>query len=60
MDEWIGKSCVLTVELDGRKLFYTVKLVTDVSGSHISFIDKYDERLSVRLSNVVTIAEAKE
>lgn len=48
-----GKSCKLTIEVNGRVLFYTAKQVTDVTDTHITFIDKFNEVLSFRLKDIV-------
>lgn len=53
MKHLIGKSCKLTLEVNNKILYYTVKQVTDVTETHISFIDKFDDVWSFRIKDIV-------
>lgn len=59
MKQLIGRSCRLTVFLNGKSLFYTAKTVLEVSDTHITFIDKFNERYSYRLQDVIQIQDIK-
>ena len=59
MKQYLGKDCKLTLEVNGKLLFYTAKEVLDVSGTHITFIDKNNEKLSYRLIDLVEVHELR-
>ncbi len=54
MKQYIGKQCKLHVQINEKDLFYTAKII-DVTETHISFIDKFDEKYSFRLTDIVEI-----
>ena len=55
MKEFKGKSCKIQIEQNGRRLFYNAKLVTSISDSHITFIDRYNDAFCYRVKDVVEI-----
>ena len=57
MKHLIGKSCKITMEINGKTLFYTVKKIISVSDTHISFIDKFNETLTFRQKDVVEVKQ---
>jgi len=54
MKQYIGKTCKLHIVVNGKDLFYTAK-VKDVSDTHISFIDKFGEDYTFRMTDIVEI-----
>lgn len=59
MKQIIGKSCKITISCKGKDLFYTVKEVIEVTPTHITFIDKFNQQYSYRLLDVVEIQGVK-
>lgn len=59
MKQLIGRSCKITINVDGRSLFYTAKEVLDISSTHILFKDKFDKQYSFRLQDVLEIQDVK-
>ena len=57
MKEFLGKSVFINANIEGRNLFYTAKEVTSVSDTHITFIDKFNNVVSLRISDIVEIKE---
>ena len=57
MQGLIGESARLTIkdEINNNVLFYTAIKITEVSKTHIFFIDKYNKHLGFRLSDVIQI-----
>lgn len=49
MNNLLGKRCKLTIEIDGKKLYYTVSEVLDITKTHISFRDKFDKEYTYSL-----------
>jgi hypothetical protein len=45
----LGKKCKIVIVVDGKKLFYTVKKVIDISKNHISFVDKFGKTYTYSL-----------
>jgi hypothetical protein len=45
----LGKRCKIVIEVDGKRLFYTVTKVLDISKNHISFIDKFGKSYTYSL-----------
>lgn len=58
MREWLNKKVRLSVEIDGRTLYYTATII-DVSDTHITFIDKFDKTITKRISDVIEVEEAE-
>ncbi len=56
MKEYEGKKVKLTVEREGKELFYCAN-VLKVTDTHISFLDKFGIRYTFRISDVVQINE---
>ena len=52
---FLGQSCKMTVVINGKSLFYTVKKVLDISSDHITFVDKFDEKYRYALEYVKEI-----
>lgn len=59
MKEFEGKPCKIMVEVDGVRLNYNALIVTSVTSSHITFIDKYRDAWCYRISDVVEIQGVK-
>ena len=59
MKQLINRSCRLTISLNSNILHYTVKDVLEVTDTHITFIDKFDEKYSYRLQDVIQIQDIK-
>lgn len=57
MQDLIGKSCKLQVELNGKELFFTAKRVLHVSDTHITFLDKFGQVCSFRLQDLAKVQE---
>jgi hypothetical protein len=55
MKDLVGRSCKIAVSVSGKDLFYTVKEVTEVTATHISFIDKFNKHYTYRWANVVEV-----
>ena len=58
MLEWLNKPAKIVICIDGVNLYYTAKLITEISGSHISFIDKFDKHYTYSLKHLVSINES--
>jgi len=59
--DWEGKSCkILFKKFDGEFSFYTVKVVKQVTDTHISFIDRDDVYHTVAIERVVEIYGSRE
>ena len=54
MKEFLYKYVYITILKDGKKLYYTCAYITNVSDTHISFIDKLhdDEPFFYKIENV--------
>lgn len=59
MKEYIGKKCNILVVANGRYLFYNVKKVLDVTETHISFIDKFDNNYTYMIKDIQEINTQK-
>lgn len=42
MKEWIGKSAKIIIIKDKIKLYFSAKMILDITQEHITFIDKYN------------------
>jgi len=53
----IGESARLTIkdQINNNILFYTAKKITEISDTHIFFIDKYNKHIDFRLLDVIQI-----
>jgi len=56
----IGKSCRLTISLNGKNLFYTANKVLEVTATHITFIDKFNKQFCYRLQDLVEIQDVRD
>ncbi|PIN78324.1 hypothetical protein COV14_04140 [Candidatus Woesearchaeota archaeon CG10_big_fil_rev_8_21_14_0_10_33_12] len=54
MKEYTNKQCKLHINIGGKDLFFNA-IITDVSDTHISFTDKYNDKFSFRIIDVVEI-----
>lgn len=59
MKELIGKSCKLQIKIREENLFYSVKEILEITPTHISFIDKYDNYCLHRKDNIVQISQVE-
>lgn len=59
MKQYIGKKCKVRVLRDGTCLHYTAVPMTNVSDTHISFVDKFGESRSFRIVDIVEIYTAE-
>lgn len=57
MKGWQGKACTIHVLREHKVLFFTVRLVEEVTDSHITFLDKWGKRYTFRLQDVTEIHE---
>ena len=55
----IGKSCKIEVDRNGKSLFYTISEVLDVTDTHITFLDRYNNQYTYRLQDVVEISKVR-
>ena len=55
MKEYIGQRCSVHILIRKINLFFDAE-VTEVSDTHISFIDKYKRGYSFRIKDVVEIS----
>lgn len=60
MKEWIGKKAQLTVELASKKQLFFNATVTKATEEHLTFVDKYGEEYTFRISNIIQIKEKNE
>jgi hypothetical protein len=60
MKEMVGKSCLIEINRDGRALFYKAREILDITDTHITFLDKYNNQYTYRLIDVVEISRVKE
>jgi len=53
----IGESAKLTIkdQINNKVLFYTANKITEITKTHIFFIDKYNNHLGFRLLDVIQI-----
>lgn len=58
MEEYINKKVFLRISIDGKTLFYNA-VITNVTRTHISFIDKFDQKYCYRIEDVIEIKEEK-
>ena len=59
MLEWLDKPAKITIKIGGINLYYSAKKITEISGSHISFIDKFDKHYTYSLSHLISINEVE-
>ena len=59
MREFLNKSVWIKIKSDNGFLYFTAKKVVEVSDTHITFIDKFDEMQMFLISDVVQIKELK-
>jgi len=52
MEQYLNKSCKILILINGKCLFYNVKSVTNVSDTHISFLDKYNNSYTYKKEDV--------
>jgi hypothetical protein len=60
MKEMIGKSCLIEISRNGKALFYKAKEVLDVTDTHITFLDKYNNQYTYRLMDVAEISHVSD
>ena len=60
MKEMVGKSCLIEISRAEKTLFYKVREVLEVSDTHITFLDKYNNQYTYRLVDVVEISRVGE
>lgn len=54
MFEWLNKKVHIKIQNTGKILFFTAK-VTNVTEEHISFVDKFNELRTFRISDIVEV-----
>ena len=59
MRQYLNKKVRLSVEIDGKTLHYTCE-ITDVSDTHITFIDKFGNVMSKRIADIIEIEEERD
>ena len=59
MKDWIGKNVKLVFKVDGQVSYYTAKII-DVDNVFITFIDKFDNKISKKIGDIELIKEEKE
>lgn len=59
MKDWIGKNVKLVFKSDGQISYYTAKII-DVDIVFITFIDKFDNKISKKIQDIELIREEKE
>jgi hypothetical protein len=60
MKEMVGKSCLIEISRNGKSLYYRAKEVVDVTDTHITFLDKYNNQYTYRLMDVLEISHVKD
>lgn len=55
MQQYVGKKCKVKILRDNNCLHYTADPVTDVTQTHISFIDKFGEQMTFRIIDIVEL-----
>lgn len=55
MKQYIGQDCRIHLQRGGKDLHFTAH-VTDVTDSHITFIDKFGEIFTFRISEVIEVS----
>lgn len=58
MKQYMGKDCKIHVQRAGKDLYYTAH-ITDVTDSHITFIDKFGEMLTFRITEIIEVSGLK-
>jgi len=56
MKELIGKICKIQIRCNEKSLFFTAK-ITEISDTHIFFIDKFQKFCSYRVADIIQIRE---
>ena len=54
MKEYLDKTCKIHIAINGKDLFYTARII-NVSDTHITFVDKFNETLTFRLQDIIEI-----
>lgn len=52
MKELIGKSGKLEFLRDGKRLFFYAKIISSITDTHITFVDRYDEVYSFKIEDL--------
>lgn len=60
MKDFLGKSAYIVVIRNDKELNFTAKEVTSVSDTHITFLDKFNEVHTFRITDIIEITEKKE
>ena len=60
MKEFLDKSVWIKIKADNGFLYFTAKKVIEVTDTHITFIDKFDEMQMFLISDIVQIKELKD
>jgi hypothetical protein len=57
MSEMIGRSAKIMIKdpVKGEILYYTAKIITKMTNTHLFFIDKFDNELGFRLLDVLQL-----
>ena len=55
----IGRKCKLTIEYGNKLLFFTAK-VSNVTDTHISFLDKFDDYFTFNVSDIKQVKVIKD
>lgn len=59
MQQFLNRSAFLKVRVDEGVLFFTAKKVTEITDTHITFIDKFDELQTFLISDIIQIREVR-
>ena len=56
MEQYIGKRVFLRLDVGGNSLVFNAR-ITEVSSTHITFIDKFNKKYTYRISDIVEMKE---
>jgi hypothetical protein len=56
LEQYVGKTCKIHVNIGNKDLFYTAVLIS-ASSTHIHFIDRFNKNFTFRVSDVTEIEE---